>query len=73
MRILLTVLAFMLTLCLSAVLGFLAVLFLAGPHGGLLPKSAETLVLALGWLLVLLVPALVARVVWRRVGRSEST
>lgn len=70
MRVLLTVLAFILTLCLSAGFAFFAVLFLAGPHGGLLPRSGETVVLAMGWLLVLLVPALVARWVWRRtVGR----
>jgi hypothetical protein len=71
-RVLLTALAFTLALCVAAALAFAAVMLLAGPHAGLLPKLAETVVLALGWLVVLLVPAAVARLVWRLLGRPPS-
>lgn len=43
-----------------------AVLLLAGPHAGLLPQPLEVAVVALGWGVVLGVPAFVARKVWRR-------
>lgn len=43
-----------------------AVLLLAGPRAGLLPQPLEVAVVALGWGVVLGVPAFVARKVWRR-------
>lgn len=52
-------------LALTALVTFVAVVFLAGPHAGLLPSWLEAVVLALGWIMVLVVPALVARRVWR--------
>ncbi|MCB1889469.1 MAG: hypothetical protein KDH20_17810 [Rhodocyclaceae bacterium] len=47
------------------------VLWLAGPHGGVLPTGSAPIVLGLGWLSVLLLPAWVARQAWRRLGPPE--
>ena len=69
MRLLLTIGAYLGTLAVVAAAAFLAVIVLAGPHGGLLPRALEGAVLVLGWLAVLLVPAWVAWIVWRR-GRA---
>lgn len=66
MRLLRTALAYLASLAAIAVVVVFGVLALAGPHAGLLPGFAEPLVLAAGWLVVLVVPALVARRVWRR-------
>jgi hypothetical protein len=66
MRILVVTLAFLASLALTAMAVFFSVLVLAGPHGGVLPTSLHTSTLALGWLLVIFVPALVAHWVWRR-------
>lgn len=43
----------------------LAVLYLAGPHGGLLPPFLSPYVLGLGWLTVIVVPLVIARLAWR--------
>ena len=69
MRLLLTLGAYLGSLALVAVAAFAAVIFLAGPHGGLLPGVFEKPVLVLGWLFVLVVPAWIARMVWRRLTR----
>lgn len=66
MRLFLTVLVYLMALIVVAVASFYLVIILAGPHGGLLPSSFETVVLVLGWLLVLVVPILPARWVRRR-------
>lgn len=66
MRILRTLVAWLVTLLLVAAVAFALVIVLAGPHAGLLPHWLEVVVLALGWLCVVVVPALVARRVWRR-------
>ena len=66
MKLFLTALAYLMTLILVAVTAFYLVIILAGPHGGLLSRSFETVVLVLGWLLVLVVPILVARLAWYR-------
>lgn len=66
MRLLLTIGAYLATLAVVAAAAFVAVIVLAGPHGGLLPRALEGAVLVLGWLALLLVPAWVAWTVWRR-------
>lgn len=66
MRLLLTIGAYLATLAVVAAAAFLAVIVLAGPHGGLLPRALEGAVLVIGWLAVLVVPAWVAWAVWRR-------
>lgn len=65
-RLLLTAAAFLVALVLTAVAAFFLVLFLAGPHGGILPASFETPVLVAGWVLVLVVPAWCGRRAWTR-------
>lgn len=65
-RLLLTVAAFLVALVLTAVAVFFLVLFLAGPHGGILPASFGTPVLVAGWVLVLAVPAWCGWRVWTR-------
>lgn len=69
MRLLLTIGVYLGALALATVVAFVAVIVLAGPHGGLLPRAFEKPVLILGWLSVLFIPAWTARVVWRRLGR----
>ena len=72
MKIFLTATVFFVTLVLMAAVAIALVLVLAGPHGGLLPRSFETLVLVLGWALVLVVPPMAARMAWRRLGRRKA-
>jgi hypothetical protein len=66
MRWLRTIAAYALSLCIVAPVAFLIVIFLAGPHAGLLPETLEAVILIAGWISVLLVPVWVARKVWRR-------
>lgn len=66
MRVFLTALTYVVSFALVAVVAFFSVLIIAGPHSGMLPGWLEAVVLVLGWVLVLLVPALAARFVWRR-------
>lgn len=54
------------SLVVVAALSFIVVIFLAGPHAGLLPHFLEIVVLVLGWLAVLVLPFLAAWKVWRR-------
>jgi hypothetical protein len=71
MRVFVVLLAFVVSLVLTAASVFFAVIFLAGPHGGVLPASLHTATLALGWVLVLAIPVLVARWTWRRKSRTS--
>jgi hypothetical protein len=66
MRFLLTALAYLLSVVAVAALAFVVVLFVAGPHAGLLPHWLEVVVIVLGWLAILVLPALAARLVWHR-------
>ena len=68
MRLVLAMLAYITTLAVVAGAAFIVVMMLAGPHAGMLPHGLEVLVMLLGWLAVLLVPFLLARRVWRRLG-----
>ena len=66
MRVLGALLAFVVALTVTAPTVFFAVLFLAGPHGGVLPRSLHAATLALAWLVVIVVPILVGRWAWHR-------
>ena len=46
---------------LTGLTSLFVVLLLAGPHSDLLPDSMEIVVIMLGWMFVLVVPALAAR------------
>jgi len=69
MRPLATAIAYLAALAVVAITTFVLVLFVAGPHAGLLPHWAEAVVLGAGWLIVFVVPVYVARTVWRRLAR----
>lgn len=70
MRVLLSLVAYIITVILVAGISFVVVIVLAGPHAGLLPHWLEAAVLGLGWLAVLVIPFLVARKIWRRLGAT---
>jgi len=70
MRFLFAFLAYIASLAVVAPVAFFGVLFLAGPHGGLLPQALQVVVLPLAWLAILVVPALAARAVWIRSARA---
>ncbi|MDP3857026.1 MAG: hypothetical protein Q8Q73_04595 [Stagnimonas sp.] len=59
---------YLVSLALVAVAAFFVVIVLAGPHSDLLPGWLSAVVLALGWLAVFVLPALLARLAWRRLG-----
>jgi hypothetical protein len=69
-RVLLTLVAYVTSLILIAGVSFVVVIFLAGPHAGLLPHGLEVVVLCLGWLAILVVPVLAAAKVWHRLGAT---
>ncbi len=70
MKWLFTLLVYVAVLAVMAFVAFFVVIFLAGPHAGLLPQWAEVIVLVVGWLAVLVLPALAARKFWRRFGEA---
>jgi hypothetical protein len=55
-RLLITIATYLVTITLVASVAFFLVILLAGPHGGLLPRALEGVVLILGWSLVLVLP-----------------
>lgn len=71
MRFLFTIAAFLVTLVVVSVAAFIVVIFLAGPHAGILPKPLEVAVVILGWLSVLVLPSWAAWAVWRRLSRKK--
>lgn len=66
MRFLVTGLVYVASLAGVAVVAFFVVMLLAGPHSEMLPRGVQAVVLVLGWSAVLVLPALAARAVWRR-------
>ncbi len=51
---------------------FFVVIFLSGPHAGLLPHGAEVMGLAAGRFVVLVLPVVLARAVWCITGRQRA-
>jgi hypothetical protein len=68
MRIVATAVAYLISFALVAVAAFFTVFVLAGPHSGFLPGWLGVVLFGLGWLVVLLLPVLMAYKVWRRLG-----
>lgn len=68
---LLTGLTWLVTLALTGALTFGAVLLVAGPHAGLLPPGMEAVVIAAGWLFVLVVPVWISHRAWRHLTASR--
>jgi hypothetical protein len=66
-RIVITFVAWVGSVVLLAPVCFFVVIVLAGPHSSLLPGWLQPAVLVLGWLVLLLVPLLIARKVWSRI------
>lgn len=66
MKILIAALSYILSVAVIGAVTFVLVLLIAGPHAGLLPAWLEPVVLAFGWLVVLIAPVLVTRKIWRR-------
>lgn len=71
MRVLITIATYFLALLAAAVVAFFVVIFLAGPHAGLLPHAMEVVVLVLGWLSVLILPFWAAWRTWKRFGERQ--
>ncbi|MGE0810419.1 MAG: hypothetical protein AB7N69_07350 [Immundisolibacter sp.] len=65
MPYLLTGLAYVATFAVVGVVAFFLVMLLAGPHSGMLPDGLKLVVILLGWISVLVLPVLAARLVWR--------
>ena len=65
-RMLTSLLVYAVVLAIVVFAAGFGVIWLAGPHGGVLPDAAQPWVLACAWLFVLLLPAWVALRVWRR-------
>lgn len=70
MKIFVVFAAGLLTLGVTGISAFVLVMVLTGPRGGLLPPAFQVPLLALAWALVLVLPVLVARAVWRRIAGS---
>jgi hypothetical protein len=62
---------YVLALLVTAILCFLAVMVLAGPHGGLFPRSFEQPILVAGWIVLLALPAYLTRIVVKRMPKSR--
>lgn len=60
---------YLVSLAAIAAVAFFGVMAVAGPHAGWLPEWMEAIVLAAGWMVVLVVPVVAARGVWRRLGK----
>ena len=65
MKFLATACVYLVSLVVIACIAFIVVIVLAGPHAGLLPTWLEVIVGGLGWLSILILPVLLARLVWR--------
>jgi len=66
-----SIITFFVSLALCAIIGFFAVLFLAGPHSGIVPVWSEEIVLLLGWIFTLSVPVILARKVYVKIKFQE--
>jgi hypothetical protein len=70
MAVVIALVAYFVALAVISTIAFFAVIFLAGPHGGALPPSAEVYVLSIGWIAVIILPAVIAWLVWKTYKRK---
>jgi hypothetical protein len=64
---------FIASLLLCALVAFYIVLFLAGPHAGIVPAWVQKIILLLGWIFTIAVPVFIARKVFVNVkARSKN-
>lgn len=56
----------LITLLLIGVAGFVLVIWLVGPHGGVLPERFRPVILVLFWVSILVFPLLAARNTYRK-------
>jgi len=66
MRHVFTPLAYLAALTLTAIAMSFAILYLVGPHGGVLPAVFYLPMLCVGWAAIVVLPVLFARWMWRR-------
>lgn len=71
MKYTLTAVTFLVSFAVIGVVSFFFVVFLAGLHADLLPEPLEVVVAIVGWLSVLVIPLLVARLVWKRMAAKS--
>jgi len=72
MRWMIAIVVWVLATALLAPVCFFATMLLAGPHSSMLPSFAQSLVVILGWLVLLVTPVWLARAAWRRAGRRAA-
>lgn len=72
MRIAITAAVLLISLTVTAVVVFVALFLLTGPHTGHLPDPLAPLAIAAGAVTLLTVPALAARATWRRLAPASS-
>lgn len=70
MKVLLTAVASLISLVITAGVALACVLVLAGPHSDILPTWLQVVVFILGWVAVIGVPVGVGRFTWRRLHRT---
>lgn len=73
MRLILTALAWIVSAGVLAPICFFGAIILAGPHSSMLPSIIQPAVLLFFWIVFLAAPIVVARFVWRRLGRVAAT
>lgn len=71
MRVVIVLLVWLATTALVVPAMFFAGMILAGPHSSVLPEWLQPGALLLCWVLVVLVPAFVARAIWLRLSRGQ--
>jgi hypothetical protein len=69
-RIVLTLVAFVVTLAAVAATAVVVVIVFAGPHSDILPAPLQAVVFIAGWAAVLCLPVVAARKTWRRLGAA---
>jgi hypothetical protein len=66
-------LAYVGTLVPTAIVSFGTVVVLAGPHASLRPPWLGLVILGAAWIVVLIVPVLLSRAAWRRMGGGKGS